>query len=128
VCTAPAPLFGRAYVGSTSQHRSLRVSVARSHRRVALTSKGLRFSCADGTTLTDDVALGRSDDVRVGRTGTFRGSYTVEPDPEAGTSHELVTIVGAFDGHRAAGAIVGNVQIAGHGICTTGKVTWRAHG
>jgi hypothetical protein len=124
VCTEPAPLRGRRYTGKASQHQSVSVAVDKHGRYVKFTLKGLAFSCSDGTDGSEDVHIAAADHQRISSRGTF--SEEIDYTASDGYSHEVVYVVGAFNGHKAKGAVVGNTQIAGHGECTSGDVSWNA--
>lgn len=126
VCTQPRPLHAHTYRGKTAQGNSITVKVDKKGRYVAFATKGLTLSCPDGTGAAEDVAITPQDRQRVSSKGVF--STEIDYTPGDGFSQEIVYVVGAFDGGKARGTIVGNAQIAGHGECTTGRVAWSAKG
>jgi hypothetical protein len=127
VCLAPRPRKNHVYRGKTSGQQAVTLTVDKRGRYVGFAMKGLLYHCADGTDGSEDaVRITLSDHQQISKTGTF--THNVVYDPGGGYTHEIVYVVGAFDGRKARGKIVGNTQIAGHGQCTTGELTWSATG
>jgi hypothetical protein len=124
-CVEPAPLKRHTYRGTTSTRQKLTTGLDTLGRYFVFATKGLDFTCADGASVTEDnIRITAADGVRLSKHGTVATRLTY--DPSADSSHEIVYIAAAFDGHHARGAIVGNIQLAGHGVCTSGKVSWTA--
>jgi hypothetical protein len=124
ICTMPQPLGQHTYHGHASQGQTVTLRVDKQRRYATFTLKGLRFNCADGSGGTENVTITAGDRQRIAKNGTF--STEIGYDPGGGYSHEVVYVVGAFDGHSAKGVVVGNTELAGHGQCTSGTVGWSA--
>lgn len=126
VCKQPAPLRGRTYKGKTSQGAKLTTGVGGAGGKfLVFKLKRLTFTCGDGETVEESgVSVGAGDRAKVGRRGT--ANVEIDYDPGDGFSGEVVYVAAAFDGKRAAGFVVGNTKVEGHGACTSGKVRWSA--
>ena len=123
VCKQPAPLKGRTYKGRSSQ--GSKVTAGARGRFLVFKAARYTYKCADGAKLDGiGLSIAAGDHYTIGTKGT--ASAAVHFDPSDGFSGEVVYVVAAFDGRKAAGAIVGNAQVAGHGACTTGRVSWTA--
>lgn len=125
LCVEPAPIKHLVYHGTTSDGQKLTTGLDGHGRYFLLATKGLRFRCADGTdTIEDNVSIISADRTTLSKHATV--TTRLDYYPSGDSSHEVIYVVAAFDGPHARGALVGNIQIAGHGECTTGKITWTA--
>ena len=80
VCAPPKPLKHHTYKGKASQGQAVSAVVDRNGRYVAFTLKGLRYSCADGTSGYEDVKIATGDHQRVSRKGTFSTEIPIHPE------------------------------------------------
>jgi Ca2+-binding RTX toxin-like protein len=122
-CKQPAPLKGKTYKGRTSKGAKVTTGVKGGYW--VFKAAKLTYRCADGETFDEtSVDIAAADHQKVGRKGTV--ATEIDYDPGDGFSNEVIYVVAAFDGRKAAGALAGNVTIEGHGNCTSGKVSWTA--
>jgi hypothetical protein len=130
--SSPAkPLANHTYHSKTSQGQAFTLQVINHGRYFTMSHATIRFLCPGGdgqhaNTATDYINVTPGEHQKISKNGSFNTEFDFTPG--GGSTDEVVYLVGAFNGKKAKGVIVGNVQIAGRGECTTGRVTWSTTG